>query len=152
MGEITLTTLPETGPGTTLTLHPGWSLAAEQRLEAARHRARDGGLYAYRWGTHAAFTLPLGFVPSAARATLRAWWRAGERLLFTLDSSAARGHALCRLAAPLAPLDVRVPGLALEWAGALVLEAVDGRLRLGLPFRLDDPAQGRLDDRGLSLI
>jgi hypothetical protein len=152
MGDVRLATLRETEPNTALGLHPAWTLTAGQRLETERLRSRDGTLYGYRWGTHAALQVPLSFVADAERALLHAWWSGQERLLFTLDSSAARSHAVCRIVNGDTPLGLRVPSLGDAWAGLLELEAVDGRLRLGLPFILDDPLNGRLDQPHLSLL
>jgi len=152
MGNARLATIRETEPNTALSLHPAWSLRAGQRLDAGRHRTRAGQDYVYRWGTHAAWEVPLGFVPEDARTLLHAWWRGQERLLFTLDDSAQRSHAVCRIVAAAEPLGRRVAPLAQQWAGTLSLAAVDGRLRLGLPFILDDPLAGRLDQPDLSLL
>ena len=156
MGDARLSTLREDGPfsavNTALTLHPAWSATAETRVRTARHRARAGALYGYRWGAHAGWRLPLGFVPAAERALLHAWWRTQERLLFTLDEGAGARHAVCRIAGDDAPLPARIPALPGHWAGVLELAAVDDRLRLGLPFLLDDPLQGLLDQTHLSLL
>lgn len=152
MGDARLATLHETSPNTAVTLHPAWTATVEQRLLASAHRALGGRLYGYRWGTHAAWRLPLAYVPRAQRDLLHGWWHDRERLLFTLDSSAERSHAVCRIVNDGLPLGVRVAPLAGHWAGVLELEAVDGRVRLGLPFILDHPVQGRLDQPHLSLL
>jgi hypothetical protein len=152
MGDARLSTLRETEPNTALGLHPAWSLESLQRLDAGRPRARTGAAYVYAWGSHAAFRVPLSYVADDARAVLHAWWRAQERLLFTLDGSAQRSHAVCRIVNGGEPLTRHEPPLAGRWGGVLELEAVDGRLRLGRPFILDDPLDGRLDQPDLSLL
>jgi hypothetical protein len=152
MGDASLASLRETEANTALTLHPAWTLAVQRRLAAQRHRAREGALYTYRWGAWGAWRVPLSFVGSAERALLHTWWRGQERLLFTLDDAVALSHAVCRIVNLEAPLGLRVPNLAERWVGLLELEALDGRQGLGLPFILDDPLDGRLDQPYLSLL
>lgn len=152
MGTARLATYRETEPNTSVGLQPAWAVAAESRVQAAHHRTYSGRLYTYRWGVYGAWRVPLRFVPDDVRAALHGWWRGQEPLLFTLDDSAARSHALCRIVNDAEPLGRQARPFADRWAGVLELEAIDGRLRLGLPFILDHPADGRLDQPHLSLL
>ncbi len=152
MGNARLSTLHETGVNTAVELHPEWSLAAEQRVEASHHRTLSGRLFSYRWGSHAAYRVPLRFVPEDRRDLLRQWWRGGERLLFTANTSADNTGAVCFIVNRQEPLGHRVRGLHDHWAGLLRLEAADSRTGLGLPFVLDHPQFGLLDQPNLSVI
>jgi hypothetical protein len=160
MGDIRLATLRETGVNTALVLHPEWAVTGERRLDASHHRSLAGRLYSYRWGAYSTWRVPLRFVDAAVRDLLDAWWRDRETLLFTLDTSAQPSGVVCRIVNPHEPLgrpvpDAPAPGPAqwpALWAGLLALEAVDGRQRLGLPFVLDDPVFGRLDQADLFLL
>lgn len=152
MGDMRLASIRETEPNTAVTLRPEWAALEQERLAASRHRTEDGRLYTYTWGRYPAFRVPLRFVAGGARERIGRWWHDRERLLLTLDTSVAHSSVVCRVSGRSEPLGHRVAPQADLWAGVLELLAVDGRGRLGRPFILDDPSDGRLDQPDLSLI
>ena len=151
MATARLTTLRDTEPSTSVTLHPAWSVTAEARVHAAQHRTRAGHLYTYVWGGYGAWRVPLRMVSADLRTCLQDWWREGMPLLFTLDESLGTAHAVCRIVNAEEPLVRLERPFADRFAGVLELAAVDARTRLGRAFILDHAHDGRLDQPTLSL-
>ncbi|MDH4225607.1 MAG: hypothetical protein OEW12_08175 [Deltaproteobacteria bacterium] len=150
MGDMVLE--PLVGPPDWVVIHPGWDLEAVRVRMGSGHRTIQGHWYGCLWGVYDQVHAPLVFVSSRDQALMNNWWRTGQQVAFTLDTSAWPSTIAGRIVNKAPPLD------GFQWPypdlyqGVLQIEADGNTPRYGRPFLLDDNTLGVLDQMYNALL
>jgi len=150
MGDFYLTSMSDVS--CPILLHPDWGFRDRETLIVSEHRTQAGKDFAYRWGSHQRFQVPLQFVDSADQARITDWWSGQQQVAFTLDTSETLSTVLCRITNRTRPLGAFTRPYADLYRGSLELESLDGSPKTRRPFILDDETLGLLNQQYNALV
>ena len=152
-----------TGAQLPLQLRPTAKFTETQITPKVEQLAVGGKFHTYLPGANGyEWSVPLEFVNSATRAQINTWWAAQTELVFSTNitssnpsvvGSAAPMSCIVRIANMMEPLGQNpAPRLDLFFGG-LILKGSRGTAPMNaMPFILDDPVLGKLDQPYNKLI
>ncbi len=144
MAQFLLDSLTDSGYNP-IELHPGQGFVDRELGRRSQHTALEGNQQVSYWPTRPAWTVPIAWVSSENALRINDWWKTGDELSWTLNTSATPSTALVIIANAGLPLGRYHTTNRDFLQGVLMLEAKNNAAKQEEVFVLDDDIYGLLD-------
>ncbi len=106
-------------------IFPTYEFAERDKAIRATTRTVGGFQRTFDWSDFRAYTIPLIFINSADKFQINQWWRNGDTIQFTLNTSESLSTIDCRITNNQLPIGQLHNGRFDLYQGAIQLEAIE---------------------------
>ena len=106
-------------------IFPTYDFVERDKANRAYTRTLGGFQRTFDWSDFRAYTVPLIFINSADKFQINQWWRNGNTIQFTLNTSVSLSTINCRMVNRQMPIGQLHTGRFDLFQGAIQLEAIE---------------------------
>lgn len=132
-------------------LHPGWDYAERMSKSRSFTRSQLGQLNAFtKAGQFYQYSLPLDYVSSGDAHTINTWWQTQADVEFTYNKDLYEQRIVTtKILNQFTPLNQHIEGRYTSFRGLVFLRSTTGAGGTEVPFTLNSPVYGVLDQNRL---